>query len=131
MPNTFQQSIIDKLKSQIQNLPTQAKIRQIGEVKEIKDGAALISGLSEALMGEMVLFSKTNIYGLVLNLTKNDLGAIVLGEWEKIKQGDIVEATGKVLQVPVGEKLIGRIIDPIGNALDGRGEITTEATAKV
>lgn len=118
-------SFLEKIKNQIANLPEDKLIRKIGEVLEVADGIALASGLSETLMGEMVKFPRTGISGMILNLTKDNVGIIILGDWEKITEGDSVESTGRVLQVPVGEELIGRVIDPTGLPLDGRGDIKT------
>jgi len=125
------EAIIKKLTDQIKNLPKETGARKVGEVIEVKDGIALIRGLSSVLMGEMVLFPAHNVFGIALNLTKENVGIVILGAWEKIKEGDTAESTGKVLQVPVGDALIGRVVDPIGNPLDGKGEIKTDTTALV
>ena len=119
-------SLIKKIKSQLENLSVVTEAKTVGETLEVADGIALLSGLSSALMGEMVKFSRTGIFGMVLNLTKKNIGVIILGDWEKIQEGDIVESTGKILQVPVGDALIGRVVDPLGAPLDGKGEIKSK-----
>ena len=128
MPNdhsgvTNAQSLIDRLKDQIQNLPKESQVRKVGEILQVADGVALISGLSGAMMGEMLFFPSRSIYGLALNLTKNNVGSVILGEWEKLREGDIAESTGKVLEIPVGDGLIGRVVDPLGSPLDGKGAV--------
>ena len=128
MPNdhsgvTNAQSLIDRLKDQIQNLPKESQVRKVGEVLQVADGVALISGLFGAMMGEMLFFPSRSIYGLALNLTKNNVGSVILGEWEKLREGDIAESTGKVLEIPVGDGLIGRVVDPLGSPLDGKGAV--------
>ncbi len=120
---TDAQSLIDRLKDQIKNLPQESRVRKVGEVVKVADGVALLSGLSEAMMGEMIFFPAREVYGLVLNLAKDNAGAVILGDWALLKEGDTAESTGKVLQVPVGEELIGRVVDPLGSPLDGRGAI--------
>ena len=124
-------SIIEQLKRQIEKLPHEAPATTVGELIEVADGIGLISGLSSVMMGEMVFFPGSALYGLAINLTKDRVGVVVLGEWEKLAEGDVVESTGKVLQVPVGEELIGRVVDPIGSPLDGRGVIETKESSLV
>jgi len=94
----------------------------VGRVEKIADGVATISGLYETAFSEMVEFA-SGVYGVVIDLTENEIGVIILGDYLKIKEGDEVKATGKLLSVPVGEELIGRVIDPLGNVLDGKGSI--------
>src|SRR3989338_721004 len=128
---TSHSSLIEKLKNQIAHLPTETEIKHVGEVLQVGDGIALLSGLSKAVMGEMALFPAHNVYGLCLNLTEANVGVVILGDWEKIHEGETVEQTGKVLQVPVGKEVIGRVVDPVGNPLDGKGEIKTKETSLV
>lgn len=122
------ESIVEKIKNQIRNLPETPlpSVRKIGEVVEVSDGIALLSGLSEGLMGEMLRFPRSGVMGMILNLSKENVGVIILGAWELIKEGDIAESTGKVFQVPVGEELIGRVVNPLGEPLDGKGDIKTK-----
>ncbi|MAG45015.1 F0F1 ATP synthase subunit alpha [bacterium] len=119
------QDLINDLKEKIKNLQTKARVQEIGHVLEVGDGVARVSGLSSVMMSEMLEFGEGNekIYGLALNLEQDSIGAIILGDYKKIKQGDIVQGTGKVLSIPVGEKLIGRVINPLGQAIDGQAPI--------
>lgn len=121
--------IIDQLKKQIENFEVEVNSEKIGTVVEVGDGVAKISGLSDVMASEMLEFAgdaKSSVYGVALNLEESQVGAIVLGECEGIKEGDTVKATGKILNVPVGEAMIGRVIDPLGKPIDGKGEIVTE-----
>jgi len=118
-------NIADIISSEISKYKRQVVIEEIGRVIEAGDGIARISGLSRAMSGEMLEFPG-NVYGVVLNLDKNEIGAIILGDYLKIQEGDIVKCTGNILQVPVGEELAGRIIDPLGNPLDNKGPLKTK-----
>lgn len=113
------------ISSEIDRYKRDVFIEDTGKVIEAGDGIARISGLSGAMSGEMLEFPD-NKYGVVLNLDKNEIGAIILGDYVKIQEGDIVKCTGKILQVPAGEELIGRIVDPLGNPLDKKGPIKSK-----
>jgi len=117
--------IIEQLKKQIEDFKTDTKTEKVGKVIEIGDGVAKISGLSEAMASEMLEFANGAL-GVVLNLEEDRLGAMILGSFEDIKEGDEVRATGRILSVPVGENLIGRVVSPLGEALDGLGKIETK-----
>ncbi len=117
--------IIDQLKKQIIDFKSAAIKEKVGTVEEIGDGVARISGLSEVMASEMIEFSGGK-YGVALNLENDTIGAIVLGESESIKEGDTVKSTGRILAVPVGEQLIGRVVDPLGQPIDNKGEIKTD-----
>ncbi len=117
---------IEKLiKEQISSLEAESKVEEVGEVIEVGDGIARIVGLEGAMAGEMLEFPG-KIYGLALNLEEKEIGAVLLSEETTIKEGDLVKSTGKILQVPVGEALIGRVVNPLGQPLDGRGPIKAE-----
>lgn len=103
----------------------ETRVEEIGKVMKAGDGIAMISGLSKAMAGEMLQFSG-GVYGVVLNLDKNGIGAIIMGKFNKIQEGDPVRCTGRILEVPVGEELLGRIIDPLGKPLDNKGPIKTK-----
>jgi len=117
--------IIEILKKQIQEIKPTVEILKVGTVVEVGDGIARISGLSDCLAGEMLEFPG-NTFGVALNLEEEIVGAMILGEYQHIKEGDIVKSTGRILSVPVGEELIGRVINPLGQPLDGKGEIKLE-----
>lgn len=116
--------ILDSLKKQIESFKVGAHVEKVGHVLEVGDGIARISGLGEAASQEMVEFSSGQM-GVALNLEEDNIGAIILGSDKGIKEGDEVKATGKILSVPVGEALIGRVVDPLGNPKDGKGAIKT------
>ncbi len=127
--------IIDELKNRIAAFAPKVKVEKVGEVLAVGDGVARVSGLSQIAALEMVEISatggstpggETKVEGVVLNLETTQVGVVVLGEQEYIKEGDLVKATGKILSVPVGEGLIGRVLNPLGKPLDGRGEINSQ-----
>jgi len=121
--------IIEQLKQQINDFKSEVKVEKTGTVLEIGDGIARISGLGDVMSSEMLEFTSNNkgageiIYGVALNLEEDTIGAVILGDYLKIKEGDTVKSTGKVLQVPVGEHIIGRVVNALGQAIDGKGEI--------
>ncbi|QQS22481.1 F0F1 ATP synthase subunit alpha [bacterium] len=117
-------SIIQKLKDQIQGFGPKANVSHVGTVIEVGDGIAKVSGLSEVKSMEMLDFGG-GVMGVALNLEQNSVGAIILGEFQHVKQGDTVKSTGQILSVPVGESLIGRVVGALGNAKDGKGEISS------
>ncbi len=119
-------TLLDSIKAQIEGMDLSAQITEVGTVLETGDGIARIYGLSNAVMSEMVQFEGTELFGLVLNLEENEVGAVILGDATQIHEGMQVKRTGRVLQVPVGEGLIGRVVDPLGNPVDGKGPIKSE-----
>ncbi|MDO9399111.1 MAG: F0F1 ATP synthase subunit alpha [bacterium] len=123
--------IIEQLKQQIEGFKPSIEERTIGRVIEVGDGIAKIEGISDVMMSEMLEFtssgnSEKKIYGIALNLEEDKVGAIILGDFCKIKQGDEVKCLNKILQVPVGNGIIGRVVNPLGEPLDGKGEIDIE-----
>ncbi len=114
--------LVKDIQDQINNLKTKAVRENIGIVTEISDGVAKIEGLSEVKSSEMVEFPG-KVYGLAMNLEQYGVGAIVMGDFTKIKAGDKVISTGQLLQVPVGDELLGRVVDALGQPLDGKGPI--------
>ena len=121
--------IVEQLKQQINDFQSEVKIEHVGTVVEVGDGIARISGLSEVMSSEMLAFetsAKEVIYGVALNLEEDTVGAIILGDYLKIKEGDTVKCTQRILQVPVGEAVVGRVVNPLGQALDGKGEIKSD-----
>ncbi len=117
--------VVSVLEAEIQNFEAQVDVRDVGRVLEVGDGIARIYGLSGVMAGEMVQFPG-NVYGLAFNLEEHSVGAIILGDYLAIREGDEVRSTGRLLSVPVGEAVIGRVIDPLGNPLDGKGPIVTD-----
>jgi F-type H+-transporting ATPase subunit alpha len=120
--------IINQLKEQIQDFKNESTEKNFGKVIEVGDGIAKISGLSQVVMSEMLEFKteSESILGVVLNLEEDSVGAIILGDYEKIKEGDEVIALQRILEVPVGEEVVGRVLDPLGKVLDGGNAIKTK-----
>ena len=116
------------LKSRIEGLDTSsAELTEVGTVLSVADGICRIHGLDNCMSFEM-LDLPHDVTGLALNLESDNVGAVLFGEWEKIVEGDTVRRTGRLLEIPVGDQLLGRIVDPLGNPLDGKGEIGTTET---
>ena len=111
------------LKSQIENYQFEVKSTDVGSVIEVGDGIARVYGLNEIMSGELVEFTKTGVMGLAQSLEDTNVGIVILGPTTDIKEGDEVRRTGRVMDVPVGEELIGRVVDPLGQPVDGRGPI--------
>ena len=119
------EEIASVLRSQIENYQAEVEVEEVGTVLEVGDGIARIYGLRNALAMEM-LDLPHGVTGLALNLEEDNVGAVLLGEDTLIKEGDLVKRSGKVLQVPVGPALVGRVVDPLGNPLDDKGPIETD-----
>ncbi|MGA1488828.1 MAG: F0F1 ATP synthase subunit alpha [Planctomycetota bacterium] len=117
--------ITSVLKKEIEGYGSQLTVDEVGTVLEVGDGIAQIYGISNCMAGEMLEFSN-GASGLAFNLEENSIGAVILGEYTDLKEGDEVKRTGTVMQVPVGPALLGRVVDPLGNPLDGKGPIQTE-----
>ncbi|MDP2684856.1 MAG: F0F1 ATP synthase subunit alpha [bacterium] len=117
--------IIEELKNQITKFKADVANEKVGTVEEIGDGIAKVSGLSDALAMEMIEFPG-NIFGVALNLEEDSVGVSILGEFEGIREGDIAKSTGRILEVPVGESLIGRVVNPLGEPIDGKGDIKSD-----
>src|ERR1700730_3080077 len=117
--------IVSVITNEIEQFRSGSDVRQVGRGLEVGDGIARVYGLSGAMAGEMVEFTRTGVRGLVFNLEENSVGIIILGAYLEIAEGDEVRTTGALLQVPVGDALIGRVVDPLGNPLDGKGPIVT------
>jgi len=117
--------ISELIRTKIQNLDTAATVRTQGTVVSISDGIARVHGLSDAMAGEMLEFPN-NTFGLALNLERDSVGAVILGEYEHISEGDTVKCTGRILSVPVGPELIGRVVNSLGQPIDGKGPINAK-----
>ena len=119
--------ISELIKSRIQNLDAGARMRTQGTVVSVTDGICRIHGLSDVMQGEMLEFPK-NTFGLALNLERDSVGAVILGEYEHITEGDAVKCTGRILEVPVGPELLGRVVNSLGQPIDGKGPIPAKMT---
>ncbi len=118
------------IKDQIKNYNVDLNVDDVGTVIEIGDGIAHVHGLDKAMAGELLDFGN-DIFGLVLNLEQDNVGAVILGRDNEIQEGDTVKRTGKIMQVPVGDAMIGRVVDALGRPIDGKGPIKTEKTRPV
>jgi F-type H+-transporting ATPase subunit alpha len=116
--------IASVIQKEIENYAAQIDVREVGRVLEVGDGIAQVYGLSGVMSGEMVEFAN-GVIGLAFNLEENSVGVIILGDYLAINEGEEVRSTGKLLSVPVGDELLGRVVDPLGNPLDGKGPILT------
>jgi F-type H+-transporting ATPase subunit alpha len=125
--STTKDFIIEQLKSEISGYKAEISEKSVGKVLKVSDGIALVSGLAEAMMSEILTFKteKGEVAGVALNLEENQVGAIILGDYTEIKEGDEVQATKRILEVPVGEAVIGRVLNPLGEPLDGKGKVET------
>src|SRR5213596_1561239 len=119
--------ISELIKSRIQNLDAGAQMRTQGTVVSVTDGICRVHGLSEVMQGEMIEFPK-NTFGLALNLERDSVGTVILGDYEHITEGDTVKCTGRILEVPVGPELMGRVVDALGQPIDGKGPVNAKAT---
>ena len=118
-------NILQELESQIAGLKTSVQKTNVGTVREIGDGVAKVEGLSDVMLNEMLDFGN-GLFGLALNLEETEVGVVLLGSGEKVKSGDEVKTTGRLLSVPVGKQLLGRVVNALGEAVDGKGEIKSD-----
>ena len=123
-------NLLMEIETQILGAKTSAVKQNVGVIREIGDGVARIEGLSDAMLNEMIDLGH-GITGLALNLDETEVGVVILGDYTKLEEGDEVRATGKLLQVPVGKALLGRVVNTLGEPLDGKGPIVSEAAYPV
>ena len=128
--NLKPEEISSVIKEQIKNYQSKYEILDFGTVLQVGDGIARVYGLSKCMEGELLEF-ESGVYGMALNLEEDNVGVVVLGADREIKEGDIVKPTGKVVEVPVGEAMIGRVVDALGHPIDGKGEILTKETRPI
>ena len=122
--------ISELIKERIKDFDASTEARTEGTVVSLTDGISRIHGLADAMQGEMLEFPG-DTFGLALNLERDSVGAVVLGDYEHIVEGDTVKCTGRILEVPVGENLLGRVVDSLGNPIDGKGSIETTSTSPI
>src|ERR1700733_10219845 len=122
--------ISELIKQRIERFDIKAEIRTEGTIVSLKDGIVRVHGLDDVMQGEMVEFSD-HTYGMALNLERDSVGAVVLGRSDNLAEGQTVKCTGRILEVPVGEALLGRVVDALGNPIDGKGPINTTQTSPV
>src|SRR5579871_2246229 len=123
-------TLLQDIEAQIAGAKTAVAKQNIGHVREISDGVAKIEGLTDAMLNEMLDFGN-GVVGLALNLEETEVGAIILGDYTGVKEGQEVRTTGKLLQVPVGKGLLGRVVNSLGQPVDGKGPIKNEASYPV
>jgi len=122
--------ISDLIKKRIEGFEATSEARSEGTIVSLTDGIARIHGLADVMQGEMIDFGN-ELYGMALNLERDSVGAVVLGDYKTVSEGDKVKCTGRILEVPVGEALLGRVVDSLGAAIDGRGPIDATATSPI
>ncbi len=122
--------ISELIKTRIEKVKLAAESRNEGTVTSVSDGIVRIHGLADAMQGEMIELPG-DAYALALNLERDSVGAVVLGDWEHIREGDVAKTTGRILEVPIGPELLGRVVDALGNPIDGKGPINAKQTAPV
>src|SRR5580704_14006712 len=123
-------NLLQEIEAQISGIKTSVTRQNVGVMREIGDGVAKIEGLSDAMLNEMLDFGN-GVTGLALNLEETEVGAIILGDYTAIKEGQEVRTTGKLLQVPVGKGLLGRAVNSLGQPVDSKGPVKTEITYPV
>src|SRR5881398_415492 len=123
-------TLLQDIEAQIAGVKTATAKQNVGTVREIGDGVAKIEGLTDAMLNEMLDFGN-GITGLALNLEETEVGAIILGDYTKIEEGSEVRTTGKLLQVPVGKGLLGRVVNTLGQPVDGKGPIKSDVAYPV
>ncbi len=123
--NLKPEEISSVIKEEIKKYSTKFEVSDVGTVIQVADGIARIHGLEKAMQGELLEFPN-DIYGMVLNLEEDNVGAVLLGNAKNINEGDIVKTTGRVAMVPVGDAMLGRVVNALGQPIDGKGPISTE-----
>src|SRR5271154_6721241 len=123
-------TILQELEATISGLRTDTTRSNVGTVREIGDGVAKIEGLSDVMLNEMIEFPG-GLYGIALNLEETEVGAIIVGDYTEVKEGTEVKTTGRLLQVPVGKGLLGRVMNTLGQPIDGKGPIKSEVSYPV
>src|SRR5438034_8323670 len=123
-------NLLQEIEARIAGVKTSVMKQNVGTVRKISDNVTKIEGLTDAMLNEMLDFGN-GVTGLALNLEETEVGAIILGDYTKIKEGDEVRTTGKLLQVPVGKVLLGRVVNTLGQPLDGKGPIKSDVSYPV
>ena len=118
------------LKERIQDFKPEAQLKEVGEVLKIGDGVAVVYGLKNAMAGELLKFPN-DVYGIAFNLESDSVGAVLFGGTEKVKEGDPVQLTGRIAEVPTGKELLGRVVNPLGEPLDGRGPLNASSRRRI
>ncbi len=122
--------ISELIKEKIKDFDTATEVRTEGTIVSVTDGIVRIHGLSDVMSGEMLAFPG-NVFGLALNLERDSVGAVILGDYSGLSEGDSAKCTGRILEVPVGEALLGRVVDALGNPIDGKGPVNTSLSSAI
>src|SRR5947208_16146506 len=123
-------NLLQEIEAQITGVKTSVAKQNVGVVREISDGVAKVEGLTDAMLNEMLDFGN-GVTGIALNLEETEVGAIILGDYTPVKEGQEVRTTGKLLSVPVGKALLGRVVNTLGQPLDGKGPVKNETSYPV
>src|SRR6476646_11125735 len=123
-------SILQEIEAEIAGLKTSVTKSNVGKVREIGDGVAKVEGLSDVMLNEMIEFPG-GLYGIALNLEETEVGAIIVGDYTEVREGTEVRTTGRLLSVPVGKGLLGRVVNALGQPIDGKGPVKSEETYPV
>ena len=118
------------LKSRIEDFKPDANLAQVGEVLKVGDGVAVIYGLKDAMAGELLKFPN-EVYGIAFNLETDSVGAVLMGDTRLVKEGDPVHLTGRIAEVPTGKELLGRVVNPLGQPIDGKGALKASSTRRI
>src|SRR5438034_2157642 len=119
------EEITEIIRQQLSGIGKGVDVAEVGTVTSVGDGIARVYGLERVMAGELVMFPH-NIAGLALNLEEDNVGVVLLGEYQQIKEGDVVKRTGKIMSVPVGAAAVGRVVNPLGIPIDGKGPVDTK-----
>src|SRR5579863_3821662 len=125
MANIKADEITKILREQIENFEQTVAVEEVGSVISVGDGIARVHGLDRCMAGEMLEFPH-GVFGIALNLEEDQVGTVLLGDYTEIREGDTVKRTNSIMSVPVGEALVGRVVNPLGQPLDGKGPIATD-----
>src|SRR5947209_16511590 len=118
------------IRDQIGSYAVDVDVAEVGSIVSIGDGIARVHGVDRAMAGEMLEFPH-GVFGIALNLEEESVGAVLLGEFQEIKEGDLVKRTGRIISVPVGDEMLGRVVNALGQPIDGNGPITTKQVAAI
>ena len=128
--NLRPEEISSVIKEQIKRYASELEVSDVGTVIQVADGIARVHGLENAMQGELLEFPG-EVYGMVLNLEEDNVGAVLLGSHKNINEGDTVKTTGRVVEVPVGDAMLGRVVNALGQPIDGKGPIQTDKYRKI
>src|SRR5512136_1022784 len=118
------------IRDQIGSYAVDVDVAEVGTVVSVGDGIARVHGIERAMAGELLEFTH-GVFGIALNLEEESVGAVLLGEYREIAEGDTVKRTGRIISVPVGEEMLGRVVNPLGQPIDGKGPVLTERFAPI